>query len=120
LEVGIVIVEIFLIIAGLVMLAGLMGAVPALGEHLEKLAKWLGSFEGIIGIIAIIIGIIYFSIPMGLLLIVAGIILAIGLLQALPMVGDTLKKLVKALSGFHTIFGIIFLLLGILGLIGII
>jgi hypothetical protein len=114
------IVEIFLIIAALVMLSGVLGAIPALGEHLEKLAKWLGSFEGIIGIIAIIIGIIFFSIPMGLLLIIAGIILAIGLLQTLPIVGDTLKKVVKALSGFHTIFGIIFLLLAILGLVGII
>jgi len=113
------IVEIFLIIAGLIMLSGVVGMIPALGVYLEKLAKWLGSFQGVIGIIAIVIGIIYWSIPLGLLLIIAGVILAIGLLQVLPLVGDTLKKVVKILSGFHTIFGIVFMLLGILGLVGV-
>lgn len=113
------IVEIFLIIAGLIMLSGVLGVIPAFGKYLERLAKWLGSFQGIIGIIAIIIGIIYFSIPNGLLLIIAGIILAIGFLQTLPLVGDILKKVVKFLGGFHTIFGIVMLLLGILGLVGV-
>jgi hypothetical protein len=31
--------------------------IPALGKSLEKLAKWLGSFQTIIGIIALIVGI---------------------------------------------------------------
>jgi uncharacterized membrane protein HdeD (DUF308 family) len=45
------------LIAGLILITGILPAIPAFGEHLEKLAKWLGSFQTIIGIIAIIIGI---------------------------------------------------------------
>jgi len=50
-------VEALNIIGGLVLCAGVLEAVPAMGKHLEKLAKWLGSFQTIIGIIAIIVGI---------------------------------------------------------------
>jgi len=45
------------IIVGLILISGLLPAIPALGKHLEKLARWLGSFQTIIGIIAIIVGI---------------------------------------------------------------
>jgi len=50
-------IEVVNILAGLVLCAGILGAIPAMGKHLEKLAKWLGSFQTIIGIIAIILGI---------------------------------------------------------------
>ena len=36
---------------------GILPAIPAMGKHLEKLAKWLGGFQTIIEIIAIILGI---------------------------------------------------------------
>ena len=50
-------IEIVNIIGGLILCMGMLEAIPATGKHLEKLAKWLGSFQTIIGIIAIIIGI---------------------------------------------------------------
>lgn len=46
------------IIAGLILAMGILTSIPALGKSLEKLAKWLGRFQTIIGIIAIIAGII--------------------------------------------------------------
>ena len=52
-----VIVEIMNIIAGLVLAMGILPSIPAVGKSLEKVAKWLGGFQTIIGIIAIIIGI---------------------------------------------------------------
>ncbi len=52
-----VIVEIMNIIAGLILAMGILPSIPAVGKSLEKLAKWLGRFQTIIGIIAIIIGI---------------------------------------------------------------
>jgi sulfite exporter TauE/SafE len=51
------IVEITNIVAGLILAMGILPNIPAVGKSLEKVAKWLGSFQTIIGIIAIIIGI---------------------------------------------------------------
>ncbi len=109
--------EIMNIVGGLVLCAGILGAIPAMGKHLEKLAKWLGSFQTIIGIIAIIIGIIFFSIPQGLLAIIVGLILAMGILGAIPAMGKHLEKLAKFLGSFQALIGIIAIIVGIWGLL---
>jgi uncharacterized membrane protein HdeD (DUF308 family) len=101
----------------LVLCAGILEAIPAMGKHLEKLAKWLGSFQTIIGIVAIIIGILFFSIPQGLLAIIVGLILAMGILGAIPAMGKHLEKLAKWLGSFQTIIGIIAIIVGIWGLL---
>ena len=49
--------EIINIIAGLVLAMGLLPSIPGIGKDLEKLAKWLGGFQTIIGVAAILIGI---------------------------------------------------------------
>ncbi len=104
----------FAILAGLILLTGLLGVIPALGEHLERMAKWLGSFQGIIGIIALIIGILNIGSLTGIMLVIAGIMLAAGILQTIPALGDSLHKLAKWLGSFQTIIGIITLIVGIL------
>lgn len=106
------------IIAGLILCVGFLEAVPFMGKHLKKLAKWLGSFEIIIGLIVIIAGIYWWSFPWALVTIFAGLILAIGILPAIPALGKHLEKLAKWLGGFQGIVGIIVLILGVLGLIG--
>lgn len=112
------ILGIFCIITGLILCTSIIGALPAMGKYLEQLAKWLGTFQSVIGIIAIVVGIIYFSL-VGLLLIIAGIILAIGALQAIPALGPYLEKLVKVLAGVQVPMGIIILIVGILDLVGV-
>ena len=52
------ILGILAIFAGLIMIVGILPAIPAVGKHLEKVAKWLGGFQGIIGIIILIAGIL--------------------------------------------------------------
>ena len=47
------------LLVGLILLTGILPMIPAIGKQLEKFAKWLGSFQTIIGIIAIIVGIWY-------------------------------------------------------------
>ena len=42
------------IIAGLILCVGFLEAIPKMGKHLAKFAKWLGGFDTIIGIIIII------------------------------------------------------------------
>ncbi|MDG6968549.1 MAG: hypothetical protein JRN50_03725, partial [Nitrososphaerota archaeon] len=58
-------VEVMNIIAGLVLAAGIMTSIPAVGKDIARLAKWLGRFQTIIGIIAIIVAVVYFSLLQG-------------------------------------------------------
>ena len=51
--------SIIALLVGIILLTGLFPMIPAIGKQLEKFAKWLGSFQTIIGIIAIIVGIWY-------------------------------------------------------------
>ena len=110
------IVEITNIVAGLILAMGILPNIPVVGKSLEKVAKWLGGFQTIIGVIAIVVGILYFGLQ-GIAAIVAGLILAMGLLPNIPAIGKDLAKFVKWLGGFQTIIGIIAILIGIWGLL---
>ena len=116
-------VEVMNIIGGLVLCAGILGAVPAMGKHIERLGKFLGSFQTIIGIIAIIVAILYWNetpILQAAFGIIVGLILIAGILEAIPAMGKHLAKLAKWLGSFQTIIGIIALIIGILGLLNMI
>jgi len=109
------------LIAGLVLAMGVLELIPAMGKYLVKLAKWLGRFQTIIGVIALILG-IWFIIDDGHLLqsivaIVAGLVLAMGILPSIPALGKSLEKLAKWLGGFQTIIGVIAIIVGIWGLL---
>ena len=108
------------VIAGLILCVGVLEAVPAMGKHIAKLAKWLGGFDTIIGIILIIVvfwqG--YWDSLFGIVAIFAGLIMIVGILPLIPAIGKHLEKLAKWLGGFQTIIGLIVLIVGILGVIG--
>lgn len=103
--------EIMLIIAGLVLLVGVLYLIPAIGKYLSKLAKWLGSFQTVIGIIAIIVAILNIGSLDGIWLLISGLILAVGILPMIPAVGKILEKVAKSLAGFQVPIGIIALIL---------
>jgi len=106
------------IIAGLILCIGILEAIPAMGKYLVKLSKWLGGFQTIIGIIAIIIAIFWGSWWIqSTVAIIAGLILIVGILPAIPALGKSLEKLAKWLGSFQTIIGIIALIVGIWGLL---
>jgi len=110
------IIEITNIVAGLILAMGILPSIPAVGKSLEKIAKWLGRFQTVIGIIAIILGILYFGLQ-GIVAIVAGFVLAAGIMTSIPAIGKDLAKVAKWLGGFQTIIGIIAIILGIWGLL---
>jgi hypothetical protein len=113
-----VIIELMNIVAGLILAMGILPSIPAIGESLEKVAKWLGRFQSIIGVIAIILGILYFGdLLQSIVAIVAGLILAMGILTSIPAIGKDIAKVAKWLGGFQTIIGIIAIILGIWGLL---
>jgi hypothetical protein len=110
-------IEILNIFGGLILCMGILGAIPALGKELEKLAKWLGSFQTTIGIIAIIIAIFWWSGLQSIIAIIVGLILIVGILPAMPALGKELQKLVKWLGSFQTLIGVIAIIIGIWGLL---
>ena len=110
------IIEITNIVAGLILAMGVLPSIPAVGKSLEKVAKWLGRFQTVIGIIAIILGILYFGLQ-GIVAIVAGFVLAAGIMTSIPAIGKDLAKVAKWLGGFQTLIGVIAIILGIWGLL---
>lgn len=107
------------IIAGLILCVGFLEAVPFMGKHLAKFAKWLGGFDTIIGIILILYVIIagYWNGLQGIIAIFAGLIMIVGILPMIPAIGKSLEKFAKWLGGFQGIIGIIVLIVGIYGLL---
>ena len=107
-----------LIFAGLILAMGILTSIPALGKSLEKLAKWLGRFQTIIGIVAIILAIIYWDdLLYSLVAVIAGLVLMVGILPSIPALGKHLEKLAKWLGRFQTIIGVIAIIVGILALL---
>jgi hypothetical protein len=111
------IVGIMLIVCALVLLAGSMYLIPAFGKQLAKLAKFLGGFQALIGVIAIIVAALNIDSLAGVVLLIVGLILAASVMSALPAVGKYIAKLTKALGAFQTAIGIIALIAGIWNLL---
>jgi hypothetical protein len=113
------VVSLFDIIAGLILLTGVMPLIPAIGKALEKVTKAMAAYQVPIGVIAVILGILGLigtvsakTVP-SLFAIIAGIVLAISVFGALPKIGEMLKKVAMAIGGVQVIFGIITLIIGI-------
>jgi hypothetical protein len=105
------------ILAGLVLLSGALRNVPAVGPSLEKFAGWLSAFDVVIGVIAIVLGVLELLSLEGILLILAGFVLAVSALRSIPSIGPPLGRLGNALAEFRLIIGIILLLVGLLDLL---
>jgi hypothetical protein len=105
------------ILAGLVLLSGALRNVPGIGLSLEKFAGWLSAFDVVIGVIAIVLGVLELLSLEGILLILAGFVLAVSALRSIPSVGPPLGRLGNALAEFRLIIGIILLLVGLLDLL---
>ncbi|MCH8519860.1 MAG: hypothetical protein LAT82_03850 [Nanoarchaeota archaeon] len=105
---------IFNILTGLILLTGVIGVLPGVGKHLEKFGKWLGSFQAVFGIIAIVLALLNISLLSLYFwsLLIGGIILAAGILEAIP----GMAKVAKFLGPAQVVVGIILLIVGIVGL----
>jgi len=103
------------IIAGLILITGILPMIPAIGKSIAKVTKAMAAYQVPIGIIAIIVGLISLgAIVPAIIGILAGIFLAISVLGALPKVGASMLKIAKAIGGVQVIFGIITLIVGII------
>ncbi|KUG19790.1 hypothetical protein ASZ90_010488 [hydrocarbon metagenome] len=105
------------IVGGLVLCAGIIGALPVLGGLLERVGKFLGGFQVIIGVIMIILGLLWLFSLQGIVAFLVGIILLTGLFHVIPVLGKYLDRFGTWLGGFQTIIGVVAIIIGILGLL---
>jgi hypothetical protein len=103
--------NIIAILAGLVLLAHWLKGSAA------RLAESVARFDVVIGVVALVIGVLEIVTIQGILLILAGLILAVNALRSVPSVGETLAKAGTSLDPFRMIIGILVLAVGLVNLI---
>ncbi len=103
------------IVAGLILITGILPMIPAVGKSIAKFTKAMAAYQVPIGIISIIVGLLSLgSLIPAVIGILAGIFLAISIVGALPKVGESMLKIAKAIGGVQVVFGIITLIVGIM------
>lgn len=98
-------------------LVGLMLASEALGSGSEKLVGPLRPFKTVIGVVALVVGVLNITSVTGIALIVGGLVLATSALGSVPKIGADLQSAGQWLSRFRVVLGIIILLIGIMSLL---
>ncbi len=105
------------ILAGFVLLSGVLHNIPGVGASLERFAGWLAPFGVVIGVIAVVLGVLELLSLEGILLILAGLVLAVTALRTIPSVGPSLGRLGSALAEFRYPIGVVVLAIGIFDLL---
>jgi hypothetical protein len=99
------------ILAGLILLADLFQ-----GKTQQVIGN-LRPYEAVIGVAAVVLGILNIFTLFGIALILAGLILGVSALQAIPRIGDDLARAGRSLSQVRTVIGVVVLVLGVLRLL---
>lgn len=104
------------VLAGIILLVEMWRTIPAVGKFLDKFVRAIATFEAIIGIIAIVTGILNFG-GEGFLAILAGLALGWTVLSNIPGIGVAFENFGKVLRSFQTILGFTAIIVGIVGLV---
>ena len=99
------------ILAGLILIADLFHGAA------ERMIGNLRPYEVVIGVAAVVLGILHLLSLLGIALLLAGLILGMSALQAIPRVGGELARAGHALTQVRTLIGIVLLVLGVLALL---
>ena len=97
-------------------LAGLLLLADAFHGRGERFINSLRPYEVIIGVVAVVIGVLHLFSLFGIALILAGLILGVSALKGIPRVGDDLARAGNALAQVRTLIGIVVLVLGVLAI----
>jgi hypothetical protein len=100
------------IIAGLLLLADSLGRF----RGLDALIRALKPYETVIGVVTLVLGVLAIFSPLGIVMILAGLLLAANALTAVPRFGDELGGASRALAPFGVLIGVAVLVLGLLRL----
>lgn len=101
----------------LAILVGLLLASEVFGDRSAKMFRPLRSFKTVIGVVALVVGVLNITSVTGVALIVGGLMLAASALSAVPKVGDDLKSAGLWLARFRVVLGLFILLVGIMSLL---
>lgn len=99
------------ILSGLLLISELLNR-PA-SKWVEKLRPW----QTVIGVVALVVGLLELVSLMGVALILGGLILAASALTSIPSIGDELKRWGRYLAQFGVLIGIALLVLGVIELL---
>lgn len=102
------------ILAGLLLIAPIIRGGSAAGKIVGRLAP----FDAVIGVVAVVVGVLNIASVTGLVLIAAGLILATGALAQVPAIGQHLERTGNALRPFRIALGAVVLVIGVMALLG--
>jgi hypothetical protein len=74
----------------------------------------------VIGVVALIFGVLNLLSILGITLVLAGLVLSVSSLRTVPRVGDDLARAGTAVGRYRTIIGVVALVIAILTLLGIV
>jgi hypothetical protein len=78
----------------------------------------LRPFDAVIGVTAIVLGILNLFSLLGIVLVLGGLVLGARALAAVPNVGDDLVRAGDKVGGFRVLIGSVLVILGILAFLG--
>lgn len=95
----------------------LLGEVFNKGGSASRFVEKLRPFDAVIGITAIVLGVLNLFSLLGMGLILGGLVLGARALAAVPSVGDDLVRAGDKVGGFRVLIGTVLVVLGVLSLI---
>ncbi|MDQ3672797.1 MAG: hypothetical protein M3365_00245 [Gemmatimonadota bacterium] len=102
------------VLAGMLLVGDLFNQ----GGRASRFVDNLRPFDAILGITAIILGILNVFSLLGLLLILGGLVLGARALGSVPNVGDDLVRVGDKVGGFRVLIGTVLIVLGVLSFLG--
>jgi hypothetical protein len=96
----------------------LLGEVFNQTGRASRFVASLRPFDAVIGVTAIVIGILNLFSLLGLLLILGGLVLGARALASVPNVGDDLVSAGDKIGGFRVLIGSVLIVLGVLNFLG--
>jgi hypothetical protein len=102
------------LVAGLLLLDDRIG-----GKAGTRIVGALRPFEVVIGIVALILGVLNLLSILGITLVLAGLVLSVSSLRTVPRVGDDLARAGTAVGRYRNIIGVVALIIAILTLLRI-
>lgn len=82
----------------------------------QGLIGTLRPFKTVIGVVALVVGILNITSVIGIALIIGGLVLAASALASIPKVGDELQSAGRWLARFSVVLGLFILLMGVISL----
>jgi hypothetical protein len=102
------------VLAGMLLVSELFNQSGRASRFVDNLRP----FDAVIGVIAIVIGILNLVSLAGIFLILGGLVLGARALATVPNVGDDLVRAGDKIGGFRVLIGSVLIVLGILSFLG--